>query len=358
MRLRLSCYWLCAMVSMLFPGCENHPETVAPRPTSNTVAYQAPPKACGIPELVDVRSEAGRSIGVFEVMNDSTHLYLIYSPPLGMTLQDISIFYGREKDLPLDASGSMDAMAFPLNYKGLKQTGPWTARIAWMDLPSCVFVAAKIKVANADSHYEGWAGNMDGKSSIQGLSYCRQACRVSIANCSLHETAKQPITIMQDQWSSEAGKASAGLLRKQFSRLFPKGLTVGCDKKVEFGSADAILKALPLMGPAEVLEASPKPGSVPKNRLAGELISLILMLEMDAQLPEFSPGSPALKDLQVATGAFEGWNVAEVSQEANSVFGGCTSNYTPAQIYEVVQDINQSFAQGRYNRAFLRCPGE
>ncbi len=355
MRLQIHYLVLLMVVALLSWGCNHPPKTDPQGVPTDSLVYEALPKPCGVPELVDVRGESNHSIGVFEVMNDSTHLYLTYSPPPGYTIDEISIYYGREKDLPFDDKGIPDAAAFPLSYKNVNVDHPWTARIAWIQLPYCLFVSSKVKISDAKGSQEGWAASMKDSLEYYGLRYCRQACRVQASECTLDQSAKQPVTMMQDQWTSDAGILAKNLLTKNFATMFPEGLVIGCDEKAVLNSAETVLRAMPQMGPAAPLLSSPSPGTMPNNRLAGELVSLMLILKLDQDRPEFSPGSPSLAQLQVATGAFEGWGVDEVANEANRVLGGCTSSYTAAQIFEVVQDINQSFAQGRFNRSFLRC---
>jgi hypothetical protein len=352
MRLRTYFYWLGASLMLPLWGCRADGKGESQLQTQSMVVMDVVPEPCGASELVAVYEQAGRAIGMFEVANDSAYLYFNYSPPVGFELNEVAIYCGESQALP-QTGGKADPLAFPIRYTGLAARQPWVARMPWAEMPACMLVVAYVRVSNENEELAGWTNNAQGELQRIGINYCLQACGAVVTDCALGDPAKQPTTMVQDQWASEAGRQALQLLKANFASLFPKGVSIGCNERLTYSSAEAALAVLPMAGAAAALQPD---NAHPANELAGELLSLTLTLRLDEIVPDFSPQSQPLYDLQVATGAFEGWRVEEVVREANAVLGGCASNYTPAQMHDVVAEINQSFAQGRPASGFLRCP--
>jgi hypothetical protein len=353
MQMRTPPYWFIFVTVLFAWGCGTGVVADDSGSVSDSVAFPLPPKTCGMSELVDVRSGIDASMGVFETSNDSNHLYLTFAPAQGLDLQSISVYCGELEQLPRSLDGKSDPTQFTLKYEGLSGNARWSTKVPSAGLPKCLFVSAWIKVASPNAILEGWAGKSKDTLATPGLTYCRQKCELRHLNCSLEEESQTPITYLQQQWATADAST---LLRNDFGKLFPDGIVLGCNVQCKFASAEQALGALPMDGPAIALAAGTLSGSKVNNRLVGELLSLSMVIRIDETQPTFSQDSPQLADLQVAIGAFEGWNVREVVNEANSVLGGCTSNYTPAQIYEVVLRINKSFAKTDGQPGFLRCP--
>jgi hypothetical protein len=313
------------------------------------------PKPCGEAGLTDVRSVTGQSLGLLEIFNDSVNLYVSYSPPTGATLTAFQIYYGDPQALPRGADHAVDPSQFPLHSAGLQEVSERTVYMDWGDMPSCITVAAYFELqqnGKAITGIAGWTPNADAQL---GVSYCRKSCNVVVLQCNLADGVVLPQTLPQDQWASPAATEPQGLLRSHFNRIFPQGISLGCNERLNYATADLALAALPSVGPALPLAPQGNAPARDGNMLAGELLSLTLMAQLDEVTLEFTPHSAPLKRLVVSTGAFEGWSVEEVIQEANIVLGGCTTNFSADQIYEVVREINLAFAAGGNNQ-FLRCP--
>jgi hypothetical protein len=324
--------------------------------SSTDGAWVAPPRRCGEPELADVRSSADQSLGVLEIFNDSSHLYLTYAPSAGSILTAFQIYYGGEEAVPRNTAGEADIAKFPLHAEGLKETQERTLRIAWGDMPTCILIAANFQIIQNGTMITGVAGLVQDSAQLHGAHYCRQTCQVVVLDCAIDDLGRLPQTIPQDQWAKSVAEEPTRLVHRHFKRLFPKGIILGCSDHLSFPTAELALSAMPSEGPAQVLETTQESGFHGSNRLVGELLSLTIMIGLDETMLEFTPHSAPLKRLVVATGAFEGWTVDEVAREANSILGGCTSNFTADQIYEVVREINLSFANPLETTHFLRCP--
>ena len=88
---------------------------------------------------------------------------------------------------------------------------------------------------------------------------------------------------------------------------------------------------------------------------ARSLCALMLAVSFDNADPDFFPNPTRLEDLEVSQGPFKDWAVKDVIDESNSMLGGCTTNYNPIQITEVLRQINQDFLPGEAGKGFLRC---
>jgi hypothetical protein len=313
----------------------------------------AKPKPCGETWLTDVRALSGKSMGLLQIFNDSANLYISYAPPTGATLVSFQLFYGEQQKLPLKADQTADPAHFPLRFEQLNETTERTISISLEDMPSCIAVAGHIEIIQNGEVLVGDIGWTPGVPLPTGLKYCKRRCNVAALQCSLGQDQVLPQTVSQDQWLTAEADKPAQLLRNHFKRIFPTGISLGCNDHVEYGTADAALAAMPSTGAALPLSASAM--GPEGNRLAGELLSLTLMAHLDEVILEFTPHSAPLKHLVVSTGAFEGWSVEEVLAEANIVLGGCTTNFSADQIYQVVREINMAFATNG-TPAFLRCP--
>lgn len=359
MRFRFPLFQLCLLVAFVATGCDGHqveqgePSAVG---GADSVLMPLPHAQCGRSELVDLQSTDGFPTGMFEVSNDSAYLYMTYAPLQSCTMNSIAIYYGDLAGLPRDAQGKPDPTKFPLHYNELQERNARTMRVAWESLPDCILVTAYIELSKNGQPLTCWTSDLRDTLKQPGIAFCRQTCADVSPPCDLADPAKHPTTLVQEQWNAAEGREASHLLRTHFAELFPEGLTLGCNHKVTYHSAEEILSMLPMTAPATALLPGAKPEQARNNRLAGELLSLQAVIRLDELLPAFTPGSQPLPHLQVGIGAFEGWTVQEILLEGNSVLGGCTSNYTPDQIQEVVHEINICFAAGSSNSTFLRCP--
>lgn len=313
------------------------------------------PKPCGEPGLADVRSETGQSLGILEIFNDSASLYLSYSPPTGAIVTAFQLYYGDPLALPRGVDHEVDPSQFPLHSTGLQENSERTLYLDWGDMPSCITVAAYFELQQNGKAVTGIAGWTPDVNAPVGVTYCRKSCNVAVLKCSLGDGMVLPQTLPQDQWASAAATEPQELLRSNFKRIFPQGISLGCNERLNYPTVDLAFAAMPSRGPALPLAPKADAPASDGNMLAGELLSLTLMSRLDEVILVFTPHSPPLKRLVVSTGAFEGWSVDEVIQEANIVLGGCTTNFSADQIYQVVREINLAFAAGGNNQ-FLRCP--
>ena len=329
-------------------------------PTSNGVqsdstAHPVTTDFCGEAELLNINGEDDRSIGVLELQNDAEFLWITLNPASGMKLQSLSAFVGDYHQCPRKVTGANDYDEFPIQVSEFAQGGAWAARIPLVQLEACTFTALKFSVQTPKGTSIGELLSGKGGHVTPGIEFCIRQCNQRVSNCSLDDPQKLPRTVPQTEWLKDGNLRTQ--LEEAFAARYPNGLTIGCNQQIRFATAADILGSLPMTGkplPLTATESEVKPGMV-NNQLAGELITLDLAIQLDAHSENFSNGDVPLYVLQVTRGAFEGWTLAELQQEGNSVLGACTSNFTPEQITEVLQGINANFAKGNPVGDYLSC---
>lgn len=339
-------------------GCTQAPVEQQWHPLADSTDPSVPVIFCGKAELINVDTDRGYSAGIFELQNDAHYLWVTFTPASGMWLQSVALYVGSMASYPRQGDGGLGYDRFPIQARKLQQQSPWSARIPLAQLDSCVFVAGSFSVrAGDETPATGSMRSGKGDSLIPGVQYCIQGC-AGTEECDLDHPGHHPQTIPQAAWAAEETQELAMRLREAFPKMYPEGMVIGCDHQVRFETANDALGSLPMTGKAAPLKATlaaTKPGMV-DNHLLGELLTLELATRLDAYDPDFSEGDVPLASLQVAKGAFEGWTLQEVQQEANRVLGACASNYTPEQFDEVLRGINANFVKGKSSGDYLRCP--
>lgn len=166
-------------------------------------------------------------------------------------------------------------------------------------------------------------------------------------------------TQTQGGWGSSASGNNPGAYRDaHFDAAFPDGVVLGCNYTLTLTSAQAVQAFLPSGGTAAALTENWVDPTDYSNVLAGQLLALTLSVGFDHQNPNFSPSQTLLADQVVSGGTFAGYTVAEVLEEANLAFGGCSSAFTLRQLNTVLTSINENYVDGTSNGGFLDCPEE
>lgn len=160
-------------------------------------------------------------------------------------------------------------------------------------------------------------------------------------------------------WGAEPhGNNPGTYLHTNFAAAFPNGLQVGCSANysINLTTAQAITDLLPTGGKAAVLTGSSTNPPAIKNVLVGHLVALTLSTGFDAYDPDFGQAGITLGQMEIGSGTFAGWTVSDFLAEANNVLGGCSTNYTPAQVLETATAINENYVDGKMDGHFLDCP--
>lgn len=143
-----------------------------------------------------------------------------------------------------------------------------------------------------------------------------------------------------------------------FDAAFPDGVAIGCgSNKLIFNSSAAVDAYLPSGGGPSVLSPSGEFTNPTSSRgvLSSQVLAIALAVGFDNADPNFSASSISLASLTIKSGTFQGMSVGDFLTLANNVLGGCSSQYTPAQINEAATAINENFDNGTVDNGFLNC---
>lgn len=350
---------LLGALTILFTSCS--PDAQKSEEEKEEVEALLPPeKTCGAPLLLSASGDNGPSLGVFEVFNDTNNLWISFSHTPRYSLYEARIFIGSEGELPLRESGMPDSDQFKITVKEEDSTGRWFQHVPLADLPPCVVLSARIELLDAEAEagekpVRAWISGKGGSTPLS-FAFCPSSCD-NVNNCRSAE-AGDFTTVPSDAWLDGA-QSWASLLEEHFPKAFPNGLELGCIHTIQLQKASSALAFMGNGGKAAVLSSSHvNPHKRIGNSLSDELCALELSLGLDNYLEDFSGSKALLSKLEIASGAFQGWKVEEIVQEANVILGGCASNYSLIQITDVLQAINANFQSGESSQGFLRCPNE
>jgi hypothetical protein len=166
------------------------------------------------------------------------------------------------------------------------------------------------------------------------------------------------VTYTQGGWGAPANGNNPGVyLNANFTTAFPNGITIGCTNKLRLTSAAAVTSFLPSGSTAKKLPAGTinNPGGSYNNVLAGQLVAATLNVRFDQFDPNFSPSTGSLAGLQITTGDFIGWTVAQLLDSANKFIGGCGSHFNATQYNDALTLFNESFDGGSSKSVYLDC---
>ena len=164
-------------------------------------------------------------------------------------------------------------------------------------------------------------------------------------------------TQTQGGWGQGAAGNNPGSFRDtHFDEAFPEGITLGCDFEIFFQTSESVENFLPSGGPARALTENLINPTNYGNVLAGQLLALTLSVGFDATYPYFSTPDVTLSELIVTSGEFEGFTVSEILDVGNEVLGGCSTDYSPGAVNEVLSSINENYVDGTIDNGFLDCP--
>lgn len=159
-------------------------------------------------------------------------------------------------------------------------------------------------------------------------------------------------------WGAPAEGNNPGTYRDaNFAAAFPNGLTIGCNNTLTLTSASAVEDFLPAGGQPNVLPAGNLVNSNLSNSFASHLVAITLSLGFDSYDPNFGTSNYLAENLVFNTGLFTGMTVGEVVTIANSVIGGCSSEYTPEQLKSGLALFNENYGNGTEDNGNFSCQG-
>jgi len=181
--------------------------------------------------------------------------------------------------------------------------------------------------------------------------YCKQDCPPP-PDCG------QLTTFTQGGYGNDKGNgAGTSYMIAHFASAFPSGVTLGCAGgfTMKMNSASAIQAYLPSGSTAAILTANYVDAG-PNTVLGGQLLTLALSVGFDNADPNFGAAGVNLEDMVIGSGDFAGKTVGQFLQIANDVFGGCSTDYTAAQLNVEATAINENYDEGKVDNGHLTCP--
>jgi hypothetical protein len=165
------------------------------------------------------------------------------------------------------------------------------------------------------------------------------------------------VTFTIGGWGTNpSGNNPGTILRDNFSRVYPSGVTVGGSPYyLKFTSSSAIATFLPNGGTAGVLKAT---AINPTSSGAGVFCSQVLGLKLSVDFSAAGVLTPGLGAMRVAPGnPLAGWTVNQVLALANNVLAGNLSalpaGMTVSTLNDVVARMNENYDNGTTNNGFL-----
>lgn len=158
-------------------------------------------------------------------------------------------------------------------------------------------------------------------------------------------------------WGTNCNGNNPGCYRDaNFASAFPNGLTIGCGSNtLTFTSSAAIASYLPAGGGSALLSGNVIDPVGSRGVLSSQLIALTLSVGFDAADTNFSPSSTSLGSLTIHSGTFAGMSISNFLQVANSIIGGCTSEYSLSALNEAATALNENFDNGNTDNNYVNC---
>ena len=164
-------------------------------------------------------------------------------------------------------------------------------------------------------------------------------------------------THTQGGWGDPAHGHNPGAYRDaKFALAFPHGAMIGIvgieggdEHSALFTSAGAVENFLPAGGTPKSLDFDyTDPVVTEAGVLAGQVLALTLNVGFDIYDPNFAPSENNLKDYVVNDPSLicNGMTAQGVLDEANNVLGGLSSSFSPSEISDCANWINNKFENG------------
>ena len=163
------------------------------------------------------------------------------------------------------------------------------------------------------------------------------------------------VTYTQGGWGAPPNGNNPGmLLSRNFSTVYPNGVTIGGNFTQKFTSAAAIEKFLPAGGTPGVLKANYV--NPTKATDAGSFNGQVLALQLSVDFSNAGKTKTGLANLKLTSTALQGKTVAEVLALANQVLGGgpLPAGMTVSNLNDIVTAINENFDNGTTNKGLLQ----
>ncbi len=329
--------------------------TMVSRENMSTIGIKGgPAKICGMLVASDFIASQQQDIGNLLISNDKDSVYVSIVSQAKSDFTSCNLFLGDASQIPLDHTGKPDANLFPHKKNFPLPVHLRSFGFARASLDSCIMIIVRVEATSpSGSVILAWSSGFlaPGTNLITGNDYCMQDCN---GMCT-----KDLRTQSQAEWGATIALGSpAEYMHANWAKVFPSGITIGCQAGYTLSllSAQAASDFLPSGGNLMVLiQNSANPGSQVQNPLAAEVVTLTLTTGFDYFFPAFGASNENIADMKIVSGPFQGWTVNQVLSEANNAIGGCGSQHTLAELYDVLGKINSNYLSGQVDNGFLTC---
>lgn len=161
-------------------------------------------------------------------------------------------------------------------------------------------------------------------------------------------------TYTQGGWGAKpSGNNPGALLARNFTPVFPQGVSIGGTYFLQFTSASAVQGFLPQGGTAGRLTAS---AVNPTRSSAGVFAGQLLAATLSVGFSNAGITRAGLAGLTVQSGPLAGYTVSQVLQVCNKVIGGGSlpPGVSLSDLNNTLDNINQNFDNGTSNKGYLK----
>lgn len=334
---------------LIYTGCSKENLSPSGSGGASSPVTVSQREVCGKIIEKDLVNDKKEKIGLIQVSNDESKLYIEIYTFNGWLIKKGNIYAGDCKDLSLIMNeGSVDPALFPYHTWDDYNNNHYVLELDLKKFKGCLCISVHAIVTNGIDEAEVWAdGNLFiGEKFGMYFEYCMQIC------CNGNRTQTQ------GGWGADpSGNNPGTYLHANFAGAFPAGLTVGCNKTIRLTSAQAVTNFLPQGSTPKVLTANyVNPTNAKISVLAGQVIALKLNVTFDNYDANFDANDTPLSDLVIASGPFVNWTVSQLLAEAEKKLGGCASAYSASQLNNAADAINKNYDNGTVDLYYLNCP--
>lgn len=368
--------WAIPLIALSLFACQKNVQDKSSQSLSlqnNKLGVAAEMTPCGTPKVATLIDQGGvQTMGTVTISNDATNYYIKVDAASGNVLRRIAYATGTESHvsdaftLPNFFYTACNGPKTPDKVESFTdlQTAPAsftiTIPLSAGDANGCIWIGLVASTTKTDGSNELCGYSDAGSNTVfgsaeyqSGFEYCKQVCPPPPGDCG------QLRTQTPGGWGAPPTMNNPGAyLHKNFAKVFPNGVTVGCTPSfyVKITSAQAITDGLPAGGtPAVLTQNYTNPTSI-KNSLYHHVLALTLSVNFDAADANFGAAGILLGDMKVKSGTFAGMTVSQVLKIANDVLGGCNTMYKASAVTEVIGAINENYVDGKIDKGFLVCP--
>jgi hypothetical protein len=354
---------LLAISVTAFLSCSKR-DLTAPKSSSISARSGSNSVVCGTPKSFNLIDKYKVQLGTVSVSNDATNVYITIniSDP-DFKLVKTALIIGTQQHVTDGVTTGWPKLGpGPLNpdYSQTFKPGvtTYTFTVPLSGLEDCFDFAIYGKLTKkvdgknvADIIFLQSDPQLTTKCWQTYAEYCKQDCPPP-PDCG------QLTTFTQGGYGNDQGNgAGTSYMIAHFATAFPSGVTIGCASGFtqKMTTAASIQAYLP-SGSTAVALTQNYVDNGPNTVLGGQLLTLALSVGFDNADPNFGAAGVLLEDMVIGSGTFAGKTVGEFLAIANDVYGGCSNAYTPQQVEDEADLINNNYDGGTVDKGHLTCP--